>query len=128
VFVTDVEVAYPAEVAEGDAAVGIEAVAANAVIDRRLGQRGGGFEPSVESLQRGAAIESAMPSVLVVDDAKGLELELEVSERLSGSLLGQKELEGLVEAFDFAAGLGVIRRGVNALHAEARRRGAAGWE
>ena len=39
VLVADVEVAQAAEVAEGDAAAGVETVATNAVIDLRLGRR-----------------------------------------------------------------------------------------
>ncbi len=41
-----------------------------------------------------------------------------LSERLKGRLFGEEELQGLVEAFDLAAGLGVIGGGVNALNAE----------
>ena len=59
-----------------------------------------------------------MRSVLVVDGPEGVELQLEVSQRVSGSLLGEEELEGLVEAFHLAAGLGVIRGRVHALNAQ----------
>ena len=60
-----------------------------------------------------------MRSLLVIDGAEGIELELQMSNRLGGRLFGEKELQSLVEAFDLAAGLGVIGRGVNALNAEA---------
>jgi hypothetical protein len=39
VLVADMKVAEAAEVAESDATAGVETVAANAVIDLRLGQR-----------------------------------------------------------------------------------------
>ena len=60
-----------------------------------------------------------MWSLLVIDGAESVELELQVGNRFGRSLSGEKELQGLVEAFDLAAGLGVIGRGVNALDAEA---------
>src|SRR5712692_2433484 len=67
-----------------------------------------------------------MWSQLVVDAGEGVELELEVSNRFSWSLASEEELQGLVEAFDLAAGLGVIGRGVNALNAEAVELGFEG--
>ena len=94
-------------------------VVANAVIDRWLGQRRRGFESGIESLQRRAAVKSSMWSLLVIDGAESVELELEVGNRFGRSLSGEEELQGLVEAFDLAAGLGVIGRGVNATDAEA---------
>ena len=60
-----------------------------------------------------------MRSMLVVDGAEGVELELEVGNGLGPGLLGQVELQGLMEAFDLATGLGVIGRGVNALNTQA---------
>jgi hypothetical protein len=64
-LVADVEMTKTAEVAESDAAFGVEPVATNAVIDLGLGRRRRGFEASVESLQRGASIESPVRSLLV---------------------------------------------------------------
>jgi hypothetical protein len=54
----------------------------------------------MEGLQRSAAVKSAMRSLLVVDGAEGIELELQVGYRLSRGLLGQELLHGPVEAFD----------------------------
>jgi hypothetical protein len=51
-----------------------------------------------------------MRSLLVVDVAEGIELELQVSNRFSWSLASEEELQGLVEAFDLAAGLRVVGR------------------
>jgi hypothetical protein len=118
-LIADVEMTETAEVAESDAAFGVEAVATNAVIDLGWGRGRRGFEARVEGLERRAATKGAMRSQLVIDGAEGIELELEMSNRVGGRLLGEKELQSLVEAFDLAAGLGVIGRGVNTLDAEA---------
>ncbi len=48
-----------------------------------------------------------MRSALVVVLAEGVELELEEGERGSRLLTGEIALEGLVEALDLAAGLGL---------------------
>jgi len=117
-FVADMEVTEAAEVAKGDAAVAIEMVAANAVIDLRPSQTRRGFETSMESLQWRAAVEGSVGTLLVVDGAEGIKLQLKVSDGLGRCLFGEEELQGLVEAFDLAAGLGVIGRGVNALNAQ----------
>jgi hypothetical protein len=74
VLVADVKVTETAEVAEGDATAGVEPVAANAVIDLRLGQRRRGFESGIESLQRRAAVQCTMRSLLVIDGAESVEL------------------------------------------------------
>src|SRR6202158_2800599 len=103
-LVADVKVTETAEVAKGDATAAVEPVAANAVIDLRLGQRRRGFESGIESLQRRASVESSMRSLLVVDGPEGIELELQMRNRFGGGLLSEEELEGLVEAFDLAAG------------------------
>ena len=113
------EMTEPAEVAESDVAFCVEPVARNAVIDLGLSRRWRGFEASIERLQRRAAIEGSVRSLLVVGGAEGIELELEVGNRLGRSLPGEKELQGLVEALHLAAGLRVIWRGVEALNAEA---------
>jgi hypothetical protein len=58
-------------------------------------------------------------SLLVVDAAEGVELELEVGNRPGRSLPGEEELQGLVKTLHLAAGLRVMGRGVNALNAKA---------
>ena len=60
-----------------------------------------------------------MGSVLVVVGAEGIELSLEDGERRGWCLLVEELLLGLVEAFDLAAGLGVVRRRVFGDDAEA---------
>src|SRR5581483_2257161 len=119
VLVADVEVPETAQVTQRDAAVVVEPVAANAVIDLGLSRGRCRLQAAVESLQWSPAVEGAVWSLLVVDGAKGVELELEVSERVGGRLLDKEELQGLVEALDLAAGLRVIRRRVDALDAQA---------
>ena len=99
-FVADMEVTEAAEVAKGDAAVAIEMVAANAVIDLRPSQTRRGFETSMESLQWRAAVEGSVGTLLVVDGAEGIKLQLKVSDGLGRCLFGEEELQGLVEAFD----------------------------
>ena len=59
-----------------------------------------------------------MRSLLVIDVAEGIELELQVSQRLSWSLLGEEELQGLVETFNLTTDLGMIGSRVNALNTE----------
>src|SRR5437870_5554419 len=56
---------------------------------------------------------------MVVVLAKGVELELEVGEGCGGGLLSEIALEGLVEALDLAAGLGMVWGGVLDLDAQA---------
>ena len=84
----DRDVAELAEVAEGDLAGGVDAVVANPVMGRCLGQNGLGLDASVESHKRASSVECAVGSVVVVVLAEGVELELEVGERLGGDLLG----------------------------------------
>jgi hypothetical protein len=51
-------------------------------------------------------------SDVVVVVAEAVELGLELVERRGGWLFGEPPFEGLVEAFDLAAGLGVVGAGV----------------
>jgi hypothetical protein len=57
-------------------------------------------------------------SHLVVVVAEAIELGLESGDGGGSALLGQPLLEGLVEAFDLAAGLGVVGAGVLVVDAE----------
>ena len=49
-----------------------------------------------------------MRSLLVVVLTEAVELGLQVGQGAGGGLLAEVALEGLVEAFDLAAGLGVV--------------------
>jgi hypothetical protein len=66
----------------------------------------------------GVFLPRAVGSGVVVVGAKCVQLQLEVGRRVCRRLLGQELLEGLVEALDLAAGLGMVGRGVLALDAE----------
>jgi hypothetical protein len=62
VLVADVKVTETAEVAEGDATAGVEPVAANAVIDLRLGQRRRGFESGIVQTLYSAVEQYGLPA------------------------------------------------------------------
>ena len=108
----DSNVAEAAQVAEGDAAVGIDAVLADAIVGGPVEGLRPGLELGVEDRQWRLTAESAVWATLVVVLPEGVELGLENGQRAGGSLPGEKQLEGLVEALDLAAGLGVVRGGV----------------
>lgn len=59
-----------------------------------------------------ASTDRPVGAVVVVDQAEQVELGLQVLDRCGGWLLGEPFLEGLVNAFDLAAGLGVVGPGV----------------
>jgi len=63
--------------------------------------------------------QGTMGPSLVVVVAEDVELELQLGKRVRGRLLAQEALECLMEAFDFAAGLRVIRGRVLDLDADA---------
>src|SRR5207237_4076914 len=111
--------AETSQVADGDAAVGVDLVLADPVVSGGGGQPGGGFDAGVEGDQRGAAGQGAVGSLLVVVAAEVVELELEVGQGLSRWLPAQVALECLVQALDLAACLGVVGGGVLDLDAQA---------
>ena len=80
---------------------------------------GSRLDACVEGVQGRVAVQGAVGAVLVVVGAEGVELGLEDGQRRGRRLLGEELLLGLVEAFDLAAGLGVIRRRVFGDDAEA---------
>src|SRR5260370_28249685 len=118
VFVADVEVAQATEVSEGDSTATVELVTADSVLDRWGGERRAGLESGLEGLKRSPTIDRSMRSLLVVVEAEGVELELKMSRALGWGLPLQVALQGLVEALDFAAGLGVIRTRVPGLDSQ----------
>src|SRR5262245_27598338 len=102
--------------AEGDAvaAAGVGGTA----VDGAVVDRGGGRDWPVggAALWGGgpylggvAAVDGPVRSVVVVDQAEQVELGLSLFEGDCRRLLGEPSLEGLMESFDLAAGLGVIR-------------------
>jgi len=114
----DGDVAEPAQVAEGDPARAVYAVLANAEVDGWNRGLGACLEAGVEGDEGGPAVEGAMGALLVVIGTEGIELELQHGHRGGGGLFGEEPLEGLVEALDLAAGLGVVGRRVLGLNAQ----------
>jgi len=110
--------AESAQVAEGDAAAAVDAVLADSIVGGRGRSLGSCLEAGVEGDQGGTAVEGAMRALLVVVAAKGVELELEHGDRGRRRLFGEEPFEGLVEAFDLAAGLGVVGSRVLGLDAQ----------
>jgi len=76
----DGDVAELAEVTEGDLSKGVDLVSTYAVVDGRWRSRGFGLDQGFENRHRGLAVEGAMGSDVVVVLAKGIELELQLSE------------------------------------------------
>jgi hypothetical protein len=73
----------------------------------------------MEGVQGRVAMQRSMGPVLVVVGAERVELGLEDGERRRRCLFGEELLLGQVEAFDLAAGLGVVRGRVFGDDAEA---------
>lgn len=105
----DADVVEPSAVAQGDAAVGVDGVVAGAVV-RRGGGVWVGFETAGVCVGGGASADGSVGAVVVVVGEEAVDVGLERVEGLGGGLGGEELLEGLVEAFDFAAGLGVRGR------------------
>lgn len=104
---SDRDVAEPAEVAEGELAAGVDLVAADAVVDGRWRLSGSGLDAGVEGGGWGLAGQGSVGAAGVVVEAESVELGLELDQGGSRGLLGEEALEGLVEAFDLPAGLGL---------------------
>jgi hypothetical protein len=102
----DAQMAEPSCVAEGDFAVGVDAVGAHAPVFALGGDGGGCFGSCRVALGRGAPVQSPVGAFVVVDLPELVQLFVEIFQRVSGGLSVQPFLQGLVEAFDFALGLG----------------------
>src|SRR3954451_5364065 len=106
----DADVVEAAGVAEGDFAGGVDVVVANAVVSVAVPAGCGGFGPRLVGGGGGdVAGEGAVGAVVVVVVDEGVEEGLQLGNR--GGLVGlgaEPSFEGLVEAFDLAAGGGVV--------------------
>jgi hypothetical protein len=104
-------VVEPAAVAQGEFAVGVDAVFADAelFVDADALPAGDGAGSGCPGGLRGAAADRAVWPAGVVVVAEGVELGLQVGDRGRGGLFGEPVLQGLVESLDFPAGLN--RRG-----------------
>lgn len=103
----DAEVAEFAGVAQGDDAGGVDVVEADAVVGSGDVDGGCGWWSGGVGGGGGASSDSAVGPFVVVDVCEGVELVLELLDGLRGGLGSEPAFEGLVEAFDFALGLGV---------------------
>jgi len=111
---TDVDVAELALGAQRDAAAAIHRVVAHAELRRRRDELRLGSQPRVERDQRRAQAQRAVRPALVVIGAEAVEQELQVRQGVGHRLLGEESLLGLMESLHLAAGLWVIRRGMDA--------------
>ena len=107
----DADVVEPPGVAQGDGAVGADGVGADAVVGVGGAVAGGGFGPGgVGGGGGGAAGQGPVRAAGVVVGGEGVQLLLESGEGGGGRAGGQPFLQGLLESFDFALGLGVAGR------------------
>ena len=80
--VADVKVAESPEIADSHPTGPVKAVSSDSVLKRRSWQRRGRLEPGLEGLKRSPTVDRAMRSLLVVIDAKGVQLELQMNQAL----------------------------------------------
>jgi len=127
VAVAEADVVESAAVADGDVAgLGDFVVADPVAGDVDHGAGGDGFDAGLVDVGGGAPLERAVGSGLVVVGGEAVEDDLELLAGGDG-VLGVEELfEGLVEAFDLAAGLGVVGAGVLRGDAEGEEGGFGG--
>lgn len=102
------DVAQLAVDSEGDGAVLVDAVVADAVV-RGWGVPGrGGFGECLIAGGGGRVVgQGAVGSVLVVVVDEGVDLLLQLGDGVGGSGGGESAFQGLLEPFDFALGLRV---------------------
>jgi hypothetical protein len=93
--------------AQGHDAYGVDAVGANPPVFALGSDRGCGFGGCLVGLGRGAAVERSVGSFVVVDVAELGQQLVQVGEGVGFGLGAEPFLQGLVEALDFALGLGV---------------------
>ena len=105
----DPEVMETAGPAQGHGTGLVHGVVAEAQVapGARTGRHGLGRRPV--DLTRRPAPDASVRSLLVVGLAEGIELGLQLDERPRGRLLAEPALEGPMEAFDLALGLGMVR-------------------
>jgi hypothetical protein len=120
---TYADVVQPAVVAQGDDSGGVDFVGANAVVPWRCLCRcwlcGDGFGAGGVGGGWGFAANGPVGSGVVVVVGEGVELGLQLGDRGRRVLAGQPAFEGLVEAFDLAAGLRVVGPGAGVGDAQA---------
>ena len=110
----DADGVEPALVAQGDLPAGVDAVAAESVVGVGTAVAGGGLGAAGVDRGRGGSVrQGAVRTVVVVGLDEGVDQRLQLADRGRLDRLGaQPLLQGLLEAFDFAAGGGVVGSGV----------------
>jgi hypothetical protein len=106
------DVVESAVVAQGDGAAGVDGVVADPVVGGDFDPGGDRFGSGGIGLGRGAPVQCAVGSDGVVVAGEPVELALQSAQGGRRRLGGQPFLLGLVEPFDFAAGLRMVGPGV----------------
>jgi hypothetical protein len=106
VVASDADVVHAGVDAQGDGAVGVDAVFADSPVP--VGSCGGGFASGCVGLFGGSSVEGSVGSGGVVVAGEVVELVLQVGDRGVGWLGAEPFLQCLLEAFDFALGLWVV--------------------
>jgi hypothetical protein len=109
---SDADVVESAVVSEGDRALVVDPVVPDSVVgaDDRAG--GDGFRSGGVGLGRRSAAEGAVRPDGVVVALEAVQLALQLGDGGGGGLGGEPLLQGLVEPFNFAAGLRVVGPGM----------------
>jgi hypothetical protein len=109
----DADVVEFAVVAEGELAVGVDAVGADPVVGIAGAVAGGCLGPGVVGGERCLAVgQGAVRAAGVVVGGEGIQEFLELGEVSGLGLGGEPFLQGLPESLDLALGLGVVRAAV----------------
>jgi hypothetical protein len=118
----DAEVVHAAGAAEGHLAFGVEPVVAQAVVALGVAVGGGdGFGGGSVGVAGSAPAQGAVGAVLVVVLAEGVEVALQLGDVRGWWSGSEPALQGLVEAFGLALGLGVAGGSVRLADAEDRK-------
>jgi len=103
----DAEVMEAAGPAQGHRAGLVDEVGAQPEVARRAAPGGMGLRRGPVGLARGATADGPVRSLLVVGEAEGIELGLQLRQGPRWRLLPEPALQGLLEALDLALGLGM---------------------
>ena len=106
------DVVESAVVAQGDGARGVDTVVTDSPVGVDVGAGGGGLGSGGVGRRWCAATDRSVGSNVVVVAAEPVELAVQAGDGACGWLGGEPLLLGLLEAFDLAAGLGVVGAGV----------------
>jgi hypothetical protein len=108
----DADVVESAAVAQGDRAVVVDPVGPDSVVGADDGTGRYGLGSGGVGVGGGAAVQGTVRPDGVVVGAEAVQLALQLGDRGGGGLGGEPLLQGLMEALDLAASLGVVGAGV----------------